>query len=105
VVSGDIVISIQKSDSLSSTILEYLYANGILLAGEWLPYQVLRNRGIEYMTVSMETISETLAYAVENIESMKKQFENNSNSVSEFSSWNKAIPRWVDIYRKLERVS
>jgi glycosyltransferase involved in cell wall biosynthesis len=105
VVSGDIVISIQKSDSLSSTILEYLYANGILLAGEWLPYQVLSNRGIGFITVSMETIGETIAYAVENIESLKKQFENNSNSVSEFSSWNKAIPRWVDIYRKLELVS
>ena len=105
VASGDIVISIQKSDSLSSTILEYLYANGILLAGEWLPYQVLRNRGIEYITVSMESIAENIAYAVENIESLKKQFENNSKSVSEFSSWNKAIPRWVDIYRRLERVS
>ena len=105
VVLGDIVLSIQKSDSLSSAILEYLYANAILISGEWLPYQVLRNRGIEYMTVSMETITETIAYAVENIELIHKQFENNRNSVSEFSSWNKAIPRWVDIYRKLERIS
>lgn len=105
VVAGDIVLSIQKSDSLSSAILEYIYANGILISGEWLPYQVLRNRGIEYMTVNMATLTETIAYAVEHLGTIQKQFENNRKSVSEFSSWHKAISRWVDIYRKLEMIA
>ncbi len=105
VVSGDIVLTIQKSDSLSSAILEYLYANEILISGEWLPYQFLRNRGIDYLTVSMDTITETIAYAVENREAIQRKFKQNHNAISEFSSWSKAIPRWVELYRKLERVS
>lgn len=101
VIASDIVITIQTSDSLSTAIQEHLYANGILISGEWLPYQILKDYGIEYKSVSMETLTDTIVDTVNNLKSINKRNANNRTIISEFSSWNNVINDWVKIYKLL----
>ena len=46
----DILISMQTTDQLSSSILENLYCGNIIVAGKWLPYEMLRDMGLFFVS-------------------------------------------------------
>jgi len=96
-VSG-LTITIQDSDALASAIQEYLYAGGILIAGNWLPYHALTERGIFFLRTSLEALSLTLTDSLNNYQSYRDKCNANREKLAEFSSWNNVIHSWLRVY-------
>ena len=44
----DIVVNIQKTDGLAASLQEHLYCGNVLIAGDWLPYDIFTEHGIYY---------------------------------------------------------
>lgn len=92
---SDLMLHVQTTDQLSSTMLEEMYAGSIVIAGSWLPYQSLREMGIFFLDV--DTISEvtaTLEEVITNIEEYRNKCEGNKELVWKHSSWDELAFKW-----------
>lgn len=102
---SDILLTIQETDALSSATQEHIYTEEIFIAGDWLPYEALRNLGVIYQTTSENAIGRVLAEAVNNFNALKKQCKGNREKIARFSSWEHAIRDWLNIYRSIKRIT
>lgn len=92
---SDIMLHVQRTDQLSSTMLEEMYAGSIVIAGKWLPYQSLHEIGIFFIDAeAISDISTLLADVVINIENYKKKCVENKRIIWKHSSWDELTPRW-----------
>lgn len=92
---SDIMIHVQTTDQLSSTMLEEMYAGSIVIAGSWLPYQSLHEMGIYFLDVdTIPDVTAVLEDVVMNIESHKEKCAGNSEIVWQHSSWDVLAPKW-----------
>lgn len=92
---SDIMIHVQRTDQLSSTMLEEMYAGSIVIAGKWLPYQSLRRMGMFFRDIEkVFNLDTVLADTIENIETYRKKCEGNRELVQKHSSWSELAPRW-----------
>lgn len=92
---SDIMIHVQTTDQLSSTMLEEMYAGSVVIAGSWLPYQSLHEMGIYFLDVdTIPNVTAVLEDVVTNIESYKKKCIGNSEIVWKHSSWDELAPKW-----------
>jgi len=99
---SDILISIQVTDALSCTIQEHLYAGNIIILGSWLPYRILNENEVVYLTTSLENLSGTLSETIEDIKSLKNLCKGNKKKLTKLSSWDEAIKAWLTIYGELD---
>lgn len=96
---SDIMIHVQTTDQLSSTMLQEMYAGAVVIAGSWLPYQMLRDKGVYFLTVgSIGELAATLADVITNLNEYKKRCEKNREIIYEMSSWNQAAARWRNLW-------
>ena len=101
-VASEIMIQVQTTDSLSSSMRESLYAGNVVITGDWLPYGILDEKGVFMLKVSsVEEVGEKLVYAVNNLDSLKEKCKKNPEIIWELSSWEKNIQSWIDIYEEL----
>lgn len=92
---SDIMIHVQTTDQLSSTMLEEMYAGSIVIAGSWLPYQSLHEMGIYFLDVdTIPDVTAVLEDVVTNIEGYKKKCVGNKEIVWQHSSWDVLAPKW-----------
>ena len=92
---SDIMIHVQTTDQLSSTMLEEMYAGSIVIAGSWLPYQSLHEMGIYFLDVdTIPDVPETLQKVVLNIEIYKKKCARNKEIIWKHSAWDELAPKW-----------
>lgn len=92
---SDIMIHVQTTDQLSSSMLEEMYAGSIVIAGSWLPYKSLRKMGIYFLDV--DTISDLTAVledVIVNMESYKDKCKENRALIRQYSSWDEVAPKW-----------
>lgn len=95
----DMLITVQKTDQLSSTMLETMYAGKVVIAGSWLPYGNLRERDIFFLSVDeIGNLTETVTEVVENYRVYSEKCADNKNIVYEMSSWNIAVERWRGLW-------
>ncbi len=99
---SDITLTIQETDALASAIQEHIYTDEIFIAGDWLPYEALRNLGIFYLTTSSSSVGSAIFDAVNNFVSLKNRCIGNREKIARFSSWENVINNWLDIYRNLK---
>ncbi|HEY5125429.1 MAG TPA: hypothetical protein VIK14_16985, partial [Ignavibacteria bacterium] len=99
---SDIAITIQKTDALSAAVMEHIYAGSILIAGDWLPYQILSENGVFYLTTPLESLTETVSRTVENHSLLKNKCMDNNVKMAEIFSWNSVIKDWLAIYNELD---
>ena len=98
----DIMIHMQTSDQLSSTMMAHLYNGNIVLAGSWLPYHDIKEKGITLFDVDdFEALTSVLSDVIGNIEIYKEKCELNPDKVYEFSSWEYCIKDWHNVYSTL----
>lgn len=96
---SDVMIQVQTTDQLSSTMLEEMYAGSIIITGKWLPYHSLREKGIFFFDVNeISEISGQLERVVMNIEKYKKECKKNKEIIWKQSSWEKLAKKWHDIW-------
>lgn len=99
---SDIMINVQPTDQLSGSMLEHLYAGSIVIAGSWLPYGVLYDRGAFILKVdSIGEIGNKVIEALNNFEDYKKQARRNQSIVDEIGRWERNINQWIKVYKEL----
>ena len=76
-------------------------AGSVVITGNWLPYQVLRDLGVYFIGIDHLTdIGETLVTCLENLDQEKIQCKNNPEIIYDTSSWNNTINSWIKLYSK-----
>lgn len=96
----DIFIILTVTDQLSGSLLEHLYAKGIVLAGEWLPYSVLEEKGIYFRKISnsFENLNEVLFDTIQNLENERIKCEMNSDIIAKMNDKDVIIENWYKIF-------
>ena len=92
---SDIMIHVQTTDQLSSTMLEEMYSGSIVIAGKWLPYRSLHEMGIFFLDAdSIADVTEMLQEIMSHIEAYKEKCTGNRKIIWKHSSWDELAPRW-----------
>ena len=100
----DIMLHMQTTDQLSSTMMAHLFQGNVVLAGSWLPYSDLKEKGILLFDVDdFHSLVPALNDVVQNVGIYKKKCEINRIKVYEFSSWEYCIKGWYSIYEALTK--
>lgn len=95
----DIMIHVQTTDQLSSTMMAHLYNGNIVIAGSWLPYDDIKKAGILFFDVdTVEDLAGELTSVVDNLSTYKRKCEANKDRVYAFSSWEFCADKWMDLY-------
>ena len=96
---SDIMVHVQTTDQLSSTMLEEMYAGSVVVAGSWLPYASLHNKGIFFLdTDSIDGLSGILEEVIVNIDEYKLKCKDNASLVYENSSWESVSGKWYNMW-------
>lgn len=100
--STDIMIHVQTTDQMSSTMLAHMYNGNVVIAGAWLPYCSLKERGVYFLDVNeVDELDKVLADVIENYEAYKRKCENNEEVVYAMSSWDVCVVEWINVYQNL----
>lgn len=92
---SDVMIHVQTTDQLSSTMLEEMYAGSVVLAGSWLPYHSLHEMGIFFLDVNtIADVTTSLEEVIKNIDEYKKKCAGNKEIVWKHSSWDELASKW-----------
>ncbi len=103
---SDIMIHVQTTDQLSSTMLEEMYAGAVIIAGSWLPYESLSNRGIFFLTVNnIQEISKIISNIIDNMDFYKTHCINNRAIIREYISWDSVVGTWIEAWGGNEKLS
>lgn len=100
-ISSDIYITIPETDGASSSLLEYLTAGNIVIAGEWLPYQLHKSMGLYFHTTSMDDLANKIKEVVLNFEEFKEQAKINKTIILDNFSWPVRIKEWQMMFESL----
>jgi hypothetical protein len=96
--ASDIMIQLQKTDQLSGSMLEHLFANNVVITGSWLPYETLKEK---CWFIEIDRIKELSMLVPEIIGNFKKYKSNtigNSFAIDKLSSWEINIEKWKQLY-------
>lgn len=98
----DLMIQLSKSDGLSASIIENFYAGVMIISGNWLPYEILKQKGLFFY--ELDTIDKGLPELIlqisKNISVELGKCKQNKLKW-DYDSWEKVIPNWIDIYKKV----
>lgn len=102
--SVDITINFQITDGFSSSIQEHFYAENIMILGEWLPYNWLKNKGLYFHNIKLQNLSKTLLDILVNIDSEEVLAKQNVKKIEEISKWSYCISKWKSIYEATSEI-
>ncbi|MBO4581950.1 MAG: glycosyltransferase [Bacteroidales bacterium] len=100
-IKTDIVVNIQTTDGLAASLQEHLYCGNVLLAGDWLPYDIYLDNGIYYCKTAIENLSSNLQSVIENYPVYKQWCLNNRKSLYNLTSWTAIAPQWRNMYEEI----
>ncbi len=96
---SDILIHVQTTDVLSGTMLEEMYAGAVVIAGEWLPYQSLRELGVYFLGVGDVTeLTNVLTGVVSDLDAHKEKCVPNREIIWNRCCWDSAAPKWRAVW-------
>lgn len=99
---SDIVINIQISDALSSSLVEYFYCGNIMILGDWLPYSFLKfDFGLEFIPISLDNMRDKFIDVLSNYPYYKAKGEANIIKVYDLANWNSVSKRFLKIFTEL----
>ena len=102
VVLTDILIHVQTTDQLSSTMMAHLYNGNIVIAGKWLPYSGIKEADIQFWDVdNVADLKDVIPDIVLNIDHYKAICLDNDKKAYSFSSWECCAKDWFNIYEIL----
>ncbi|MEZ4897619.1 MAG: hypothetical protein R2806_12320 [Saprospiraceae bacterium] len=94
-----VLIHVPVTDQLSAAFQEALYCGSQVIAGNWLPYQDLKERGITWHDIGkMEDVGPVLrTLLIKGVTAPRFQRE-----IAELSGWNAVIGQWVRFYEEYD---
>jgi hypothetical protein len=95
----DIFIQTQVTDAFSGSMQEHLFAQSIVITGEWLPYQFLKDKGVYYETIdSMKSLAEKLSDVLNDYEKINEIIKlRNTPEKFKASLWSECIKDWYEV--------
>jgi len=97
--ASDVFINVQVTDQFSGSMQEHLFAENVVITGDWLPYKTLDERGVFMRKVSsVDDVGRELLHVAHNLDSLRKNCLINPDIIWELSSWEKNIQSWVGLY-------
>ena len=99
--SANIMLNMQTTDALASSIKEAIAAGNLLIVGDWLPYGIYSDLGIYFKTVNFANLESILIESLVNLDSELIQCSMNRNKVVEFASWSSLINDWIANYKRV----
>lgn len=98
----DIMVHVQETDQMSSTMLAHMYIGNPVIAGSWLPYGILTDNGIKFWSIDkISDMSELLKHMIDTWPDYKIQCDGNKECVNAMSSWENMSREWHNIYLSL----
>lgn len=97
---SDIVLNAQITDTLNASLIQHLYAGGILIVGEWLPYGIYDRNNIYYIKSKKDEFSSHLKYCLDHFEECKHLAEANQNKILEFATWDAVSDKQYAIFQQ-----
>jgi hypothetical protein len=101
-VTSDIMIQMSKSDALSASVCEAVYADNLLISAGWLPYSPLRLEKIFFYETDFSQLGETVKYALNKFDEVKVKLASNPERIKKLTSSNSTVQQWVDIIKTLK---
>jgi hypothetical protein len=99
--ASDIMIQVNVTDQFSGSMQEHLFAENIIITGEWLPYTTLKSAGIFFLEVSaLNQIGDKLLYSIANRKDLLLKCKDNKSLINNFSGWENTIQSWLKLYSK-----
>lgn len=96
---SDVLITVQKTDQLSSTMLETMYAGKVIIAGSWLPYGNLREKGLFFLSVdTIDGLAGAVSEVMADYKAYRGHCSENKSIVYALSSWNATADRWRGLW-------
>lgn len=99
--ASDIFIHAQITDSLSSSVMEYLYSENMLFNPCWIKYEELDNQDILYQSYQdWDDLFIKLKHYLDhyNTEKLKLVTSSNKSKLYEMMSWNSVSKKWLSLY-------
>ena len=94
--ASDIFIHAQKTDALSSSLLESIYAGSVVFNGKWLYYKELDEMGININYFDdFDNLSQQLNEILENYPKRDYQYK---MRISTYYSWNTCRAKWKTMF-------
>jgi len=100
-VTSDMMIMMNKSDALSASVCEALYADNLLISAGWLPYSPLRLQKIFFYETDFGQLGQTVIEAVNNFDEVKVKLVNNPDRIKNLTASNITLMQWTDILNSL----
>ena len=98
-VISNINLNIQVTDGFSASISEGLFANNIVLVGDWLPYAIYEEWGIKIFRENMNNFENRMIDIINNYDKYSQQVQGNSRIVYDKLSWKAMLPKWEKLYK------
>ncbi len=95
----DIAVNVQTTDTLCASLIQHLYAGGVLLAGDWLPYSIFPDTGVYYRPVSLAGLAEALRETIADHEAYAQRCRGNRDRLATWASWAAASGQLHQIYQ------
>lgn len=98
--STDILIFFQKTDAFSAFFSESIFYGAIVIAGDWLPYDIYDEWEIDVTRANFNNLTDTVKYSIINLSQIKNNnIINNPARVLDKLAWKNAIHRWAEVYK------
>lgn len=93
---ADVMLNLQPTDSISTSMLETLEAGAIVVKGDWLVYPELEKRGAYLLSIpSMEALPSIICDIAENLDGYREKTRQNRGIVL-MQSWNTVREGWLE---------
>lgn len=98
-ISSDIFIHAQLTDGFSSSVVEYIYADNILINGDWLDYPVLDKYNVYYLKFSdYRQLARVVTDVINNIDEEKNKVRKSNDFLYKIRSWEYVKNEWQKLY-------
>ncbi len=102
-VISDLYINMQITDMFSSSVLEYMALDTIVINGNWLPYSYIQDNEIHAYTANWDNLTSITSDIIQNLETERKKLFGNREKIRDLINWNLLIPSWTE-YLRIEKL-
>lgn len=97
--ASDIFIHAQETDGFSSSVIEYIYADNILINASWINYPILDENNVYYMKFdSIDDLTRQLTNAVKMFADIQKKVSVSNGVLYEIRAWESVKKDWQKLY-------